>query len=432
MRLVAELLRLSATDLANHLGCAHLSQLDLAVAEGRARRPHRKDPIVELLTERGREHEAAYLKHLRAQKLIVAEITQPTTSRRLSPPCATARTSSTKRRSPTSAGMAAPTFLRKVAAPSALGDVVVRGHGREARDGDARRHDLAALRVFDAARAAARSRAAGSARRSAAPSLRPRKLSARRLRRLLPAREEAARNRARGARRHHVPRAGPALRRLQLVEPVQCAPPRRRSSDLRRRHQPATDQGAAHAPERRHARAARRSKGYREAEARVARGARAHARPSLDPTESTPLARATARGLAARARARLLAPARTGARRFVPRSRRRSARARRRPRVSLRRHATRATATRRSGRRTRPRRNAPSRTWSIASSRHSMRIARCTSITSAPTSRPRSSACRAVTRPARPSSTRSCAPSCSSICTRSCGTRCARASRRIR
>jgi uncharacterized protein len=74
MRLVAELLRLSATDLANHLGCMHLSRLDLAVAEGLARRPHRRDPIVELLTARGREHEAAYLKHLRAQKLGVVEI----------------------------------------------------------------------------------------------------------------------------------------------------------------------------------------------------------------------------------------------------------------------------------------------------------------------------------------------------------------------
>jgi uncharacterized protein len=74
MHLVAELLRLSATDLANHLGCAHLSRLDLAVAEGSARRPQRRDPIVELLTERGREHEAAYLKHLRAQKLGVVEI----------------------------------------------------------------------------------------------------------------------------------------------------------------------------------------------------------------------------------------------------------------------------------------------------------------------------------------------------------------------
>lgn len=74
MRLVAELLRLSATDLANHLSCAHLSRLDLAVAEGRARRPHRSDPIVDLLSERGREHEAAYLAHLRAQKLGVVEI----------------------------------------------------------------------------------------------------------------------------------------------------------------------------------------------------------------------------------------------------------------------------------------------------------------------------------------------------------------------
>ena len=55
MRLVAELLRLSATDLANHLGCGHLSRLELAVAEGLTRRPYRNDPIVDLLMERGRE-----------------------------------------------------------------------------------------------------------------------------------------------------------------------------------------------------------------------------------------------------------------------------------------------------------------------------------------------------------------------------------------
>jgi len=74
MRLVGELLRLSATDLANHLGCGHLSRLELAVAEGSGRRPYRNDPIVDLLMERGREHEAGYLKHLRAQKLGVVEI----------------------------------------------------------------------------------------------------------------------------------------------------------------------------------------------------------------------------------------------------------------------------------------------------------------------------------------------------------------------
>ena len=73
MRLIGELLRLS-TDLANHLGCGHLSRLELAVAEDHTRRPYRNDPIVDLLMERGREHEAAYLKHLRAQKLGVVEI----------------------------------------------------------------------------------------------------------------------------------------------------------------------------------------------------------------------------------------------------------------------------------------------------------------------------------------------------------------------
>jgi uncharacterized protein len=65
MHLVDQLLRLSATDLANHLSCAHLSQLSLAVAEGRAKKPHWHDPIAEILRERGMQHEAAYLAHLR-------------------------------------------------------------------------------------------------------------------------------------------------------------------------------------------------------------------------------------------------------------------------------------------------------------------------------------------------------------------------------
>jgi uncharacterized protein len=125
MRLVAELLQLSATDLANHLGCAHLSKLDLAVAEARAERPHRKDPIVELLTERGRDHEAAYLRHLRAQKLIVAEIRTP-------PGTDSAGATLTAMRDGADVIYQAPLgderwhgradFLRKVARPSGLGD----------------------------------------------------------------------------------------------------------------------------------------------------------------------------------------------------------------------------------------------------------------------------------------------------------------------
>jgi predicted RecB family nuclease len=125
MRLVAELLRLSATDLANHLSCVHLSGLDLAVAEGRARRPHRNDPIVDLLAERGREHENAYLRHLRAQKLVVAEI-------RTAPGADSVEATRKAMRDGADVIYQAPLanarwhgiadFLRKVTRPSALGD----------------------------------------------------------------------------------------------------------------------------------------------------------------------------------------------------------------------------------------------------------------------------------------------------------------------
>jgi uncharacterized protein len=75
MQLVDELLRLSATDLANHLGCIHLSQLNRAAAQGLVRRPRWNDPLGDLLRERGHEHEKAYLAHLRAtQSLKVVEI----------------------------------------------------------------------------------------------------------------------------------------------------------------------------------------------------------------------------------------------------------------------------------------------------------------------------------------------------------------------
>ncbi|HZD53299.1 MAG TPA: hypothetical protein VE175_09635, partial [Woeseiaceae bacterium] len=74
MRLVDQLLRLSATDLANHLSCAHLSQLSRAVAEGRAEKPQRHDPIAEILRERGWAHEKAYLEHLQAEGVEVVVI----------------------------------------------------------------------------------------------------------------------------------------------------------------------------------------------------------------------------------------------------------------------------------------------------------------------------------------------------------------------
>src|SRR5690606_24436146 len=67
MRLVEGVLRLSATDLANHLGCAHLSQQSRAVAEGRARKPDWQDPLAAILQQRGMDHEQACLRHFAAE-----------------------------------------------------------------------------------------------------------------------------------------------------------------------------------------------------------------------------------------------------------------------------------------------------------------------------------------------------------------------------
>ena len=52
---------LSASDLANHLGCRHLTNLDLAAAEGRLVPPIWHDPAWEVLQERGLELEHFYL-----------------------------------------------------------------------------------------------------------------------------------------------------------------------------------------------------------------------------------------------------------------------------------------------------------------------------------------------------------------------------------
>src|SRR5438093_9072119 len=67
LKLDTDILRLSATDLANHLACRHLSVLDRGVAEGRWRPPDWYRPEAAVLRERGLEHERAYLAHLERQ-----------------------------------------------------------------------------------------------------------------------------------------------------------------------------------------------------------------------------------------------------------------------------------------------------------------------------------------------------------------------------
>src|ERR1051326_4962257 len=67
MQLIDGDLLLSATDLSKHLACRHATSLDLKAARGEIERIHRRDPSIEVLEERGRRHEAAYLAYLQNQ-----------------------------------------------------------------------------------------------------------------------------------------------------------------------------------------------------------------------------------------------------------------------------------------------------------------------------------------------------------------------------
>ena len=74
MRLDGSELHSSATDLANHLGCRHLTNLDHRVAQGLLERPKFVDPVLEVLTERGLQHEADYVAFLREQGRDVVDL----------------------------------------------------------------------------------------------------------------------------------------------------------------------------------------------------------------------------------------------------------------------------------------------------------------------------------------------------------------------
>src|ERR1035438_3273357 len=63
-------IRLSASDLSNHLACRHLTILDLEVASGRRRPPDWNSPDTQILQERGIAHENAYVEHLRSLGLV--------------------------------------------------------------------------------------------------------------------------------------------------------------------------------------------------------------------------------------------------------------------------------------------------------------------------------------------------------------------------
>jgi len=65
MRDLSGQIRLSATDLSNHLACHHLTSLDLGVARGQRNAPDWKSPDLVVIQELGMRHEAAYLQSLK-------------------------------------------------------------------------------------------------------------------------------------------------------------------------------------------------------------------------------------------------------------------------------------------------------------------------------------------------------------------------------
>lgn len=67
-------LKLSPSDLGNHLACEHLTQLELRVLRGELERPHLPDPYGDVIRAKGIEHERAHLERLEAAGLRVARM----------------------------------------------------------------------------------------------------------------------------------------------------------------------------------------------------------------------------------------------------------------------------------------------------------------------------------------------------------------------
>jgi predicted RecB family nuclease len=74
MNFINNIFNLSATDLSNHLSCRHLTELNRKVALGELKKPHWTDPQLEILIQRGQQHEKDYVNFLRSKGLRVADV----------------------------------------------------------------------------------------------------------------------------------------------------------------------------------------------------------------------------------------------------------------------------------------------------------------------------------------------------------------------
>src|SRR6478736_2333102 len=67
-------LRLSPSDLSNHLACAHLTTLSVAATRGEIVKPKLESPHRDLIFSKGNLHEATYLARLEAEGRSVVRI----------------------------------------------------------------------------------------------------------------------------------------------------------------------------------------------------------------------------------------------------------------------------------------------------------------------------------------------------------------------
>jgi predicted RecB family nuclease len=74
MKVRQETATLSATDLANHLSCRHLTTLDLRLAKGEIAEPSWENPHLVVLQQRGLEHEKTYIESLRSKGLAIVDL----------------------------------------------------------------------------------------------------------------------------------------------------------------------------------------------------------------------------------------------------------------------------------------------------------------------------------------------------------------------
>ena len=74
MKIVADRVRLSPTDVASHVACRHLTALDLAVAQGRLRPSEITAWLPASMQQRGEAHERAYVEYLRTRYARVVDL----------------------------------------------------------------------------------------------------------------------------------------------------------------------------------------------------------------------------------------------------------------------------------------------------------------------------------------------------------------------